>query len=225
MPGRCWPGLGDAWVSLAVDAVRADGGTRYELGLSWLTGALAALERARPDRTIHLRFGESDELIGLTRVGHLDCVVSSIRLATAGLAYELLHAEEYALVASITLLARRPLRQAADAHAHVLIDSLPDLPLFRYFLDARPAGEPWSFGGLRCLGTIAAVKQRVLEGAGVAVLPRYFIGPELRRGQLQEPLPETALQKDHFRLIWRTGHPREPEIRSLAEELRRRPLG
>jgi DNA-binding transcriptional LysR family regulator len=199
-------------------------GTRFELGLSWLTAALGSLERDRPDRTLHLRFGDSEELLTLVRLGHLDCLVSSVRLGVPGLRYELLHEERYALLASPALLARLPLRGAADAARHTLIDSLPDLPLFRYFLDARPPGEPWSFGRIRHLGTIAAVKHRVLEGAGVAVLPRYFAAPELAARQLREPLPRAPMRDDHFRLIWRAGHPREAELRALAAELRKRPL-
>jgi LysR family glycine cleavage system transcriptional activator len=199
-------------------------GTRFELGLSWLTTSLGALERARPDRLLHLRFGDSEEMIRLAREGSLDGVVSSVRLGTPGLRYELLHREHYALVASADLLARTPLRGPADCAAHTLLDCLPDLPLFRYFLDTRTAGESWSFAGLRYLGTIAAVKQRMLEGAGVAVLPRYFIAAELKSRRLREPLPRAELLSDHFRLIWRAGHPREEDLRALAHDLRQRPL-
>jgi LysR family glycine cleavage system transcriptional activator len=199
-------------------------GTRFELGLSWLTRAVASLERDRPDRILHLRYGDSEELIAQVRQGNLDCVVSSIRLGTPGVRYELLHREDYALLGSPRLLARRPLRTGEDAAQHTLLDCLPDLPLFRYFLDARAPAERWTFGAVRYLGTVAAVKYRLLEGAGVAVLPRYFVTPELRARRLREPLPGTKLLDDHFRLIWRADHPREPEIRLLAAELRRRPL-
>jgi LysR family transcriptional regulator, glycine cleavage system transcriptional activator len=199
-------------------------GTRFELGLSWLTAALGDLERARPERILHLRFGDSEELIRHCREGSLDAVVSSVRLGTPGLRYELLHREDYVLVASAGLLAKRPLRGPADSATHTLIDCLPDLPLFRYLLDTRAPGENWSFGGLRCLGAISAVKHRVLEGAGVAVLPRYFVAAELKARRLREPLPRTELLHDHFRLIWRDGHPREDDLRVLAADLRARPL-
>jgi LysR family transcriptional regulator, glycine cleavage system transcriptional activator len=199
-------------------------GTRYELGLSWLTPALSGLRATHPQRRLHLHFGESDDLLGRIRQGAIDCAVSSVRLSMPGLRYELLHLENYALVATPTLLARRPLRRPADAAAHTLLDTLPDLPLFRYFLDVRPAGEHWPFSELECLGTIAAVRYRLLEGAGVAVLPRYFVGPDLARGRLKEPLPRTTLQPDHFRLIWRITHQRDQEIRTLAAELREIPL-
>jgi LysR family transcriptional regulator, glycine cleavage system transcriptional activator len=199
-------------------------GTRFELGLSWLTPALSALRAAHPERRLHLHFGESDDLLGQIRQGAIDCAVSSVRLSMPGLRYELLHLESYALVATPALLGRRPLRRPADASTHTLLDTLADLPLFRYFLDARPAGEHWPFPEVECLGTIAAVRYRLLEGAGVAVLPRYFVGPDLARGRLKEPLPRTALQPDHFRLIWRIAHQRDQELRALAAELRAIPL-
>ena len=199
-------------------------GTRFELGLSWLTPALATLERARPQRTLHLYFGDSDDLLARVRQGLIDCAVSSTRLTAPGLRYEILHRESYVLVAMPSLLARRPLRRPADAAAQTLLDTLPDLPLFRYFLDARPAGEHWPFARVECLGTIAAVRYRLMEGAGVAVLPHYFVSADLHRHRLKEPQPRTSLQADHFRLIWRTGHQRDAEIRALAAELREIPL-
>lgn len=199
-------------------------GTRFELGLSWLTPAISSLHREIPHRRLHLRFGDSEELLRRVLDGGIDGMVSSVRLGNAGLKYELLHEEEYALVGTPSLLASNPLRSAEDAPNHTLLEVHPDLPLFRYLLDARPAGELWSFGAIDHLGAIAAVRYRALENAGVAVLPRYFITPDLDAKRLKEPLPKMKLQSDHFRLIWRTGHRREAELRQLAAELRARPL-
>jgi LysR family glycine cleavage system transcriptional activator len=199
-------------------------GTRFELGLSWLTPAIEPLARSVPYRRIHLRFGDSEELVRRVLDGGIDCVISSIRLGNPGLSYELLHQEEYALVAPPALLAHRPLRTPEDAAQHTLLEIHPDLPLFRYFLDARPAGELWSFAGVEHLGAIAAVRYRLLQGAGIAVLPRYYITADLQAKRLKEPLPKMKLQHDHFRLIWRAGHRREAELRQLASELRQRAL-
>jgi LysR family glycine cleavage system transcriptional activator len=199
-------------------------GTRFELGLSWLTPALAPLAQAQSFRRHHLRFGDSEELLRRVLDGGIDCVISSVRLGNAGLHYELLHQEDYALVASNDLLAERPLRGSEDAAGHTLLEVHSDLPLFRYFLDSRPPGEAWSFGAVERLGAIAAVRYRAIEGAGVAVLPRYFINGDLQAKRLREPLAKAKLQHDHFRLIWRAGHRREAELRQLAAELRERPL-
>jgi DNA-binding transcriptional LysR family regulator len=99
-----------------------------------------------------------------------------------------------------------------------------DLPLFRYFLDARSAREVWQFGAVQHLGAIAAVRARVLEGAGIAVLPYYFVRQDLERKRLVRLIPKTKLPSDWFRLVWRSGHAREAELRQIASELCELPL-
>ena len=42
-------------------------GTRFELGLSWLTPALKPLQARRPERTLHLVFGDSADLLDRVR--------------------------------------------------------------------------------------------------------------------------------------------------------------
>jgi LysR family transcriptional regulator, glycine cleavage system transcriptional activator len=199
-------------------------GTRFELGLSWLTPSISGLGRSRPERTVHLYFGDTDELLGRVRAGTLDCAVASCRITIWHLRYELLHREDYVLLAKPSILKKSPVRAPEDATRHKLLDLHPDLPLFRYFLDARPAGEPWTFRTTEYLGSIGAVRYRALEGAGVAVLPRYFVEHDLEEGALVQLMPKTELQHDFFRLIWRAGHPHEDEIRRLAAELRAIPL-
>lgn len=199
-------------------------GTRFELGLSWITPALQPLAALRPERTLHLVFGDSDDLVARVRNGLLDCAVTSARLTVAGLSYEVLHEEDYVFVGSAALLARTPLSRAAHATAHVLLDTAADLPLFRYFLDARGRGEAWTFGRIEYLGTIGAIRLRMLQRAGVAVLPRYFVAGDLAAGKLVEILPRVRLQRDAFRLVWRSGHAHEQALRLLAADLAKRPL-
>ncbi len=199
-------------------------GTRFELGLSWLTPSLEALARARPDRTLHLTFGDSPDLIERARLGLIDGAVTSARFTSRALRFRVLHEEGYVFVASRSLLRRKPLRNAEDATGHVLLDLSADLPLFRYFLDAQRAARVWAFARTELLGTIAAVRFRLLEGAGVGVLPRYFATPDLKAGRLVQLQPRVKLAEDFFRLIWREGHPREDELIALASDLATRPL-
>jgi len=199
-------------------------GTRFELGLSWLVPSLAALEAARPERSLHVYFGDTADLTPKVLRQELDCMVTSARLGVPGLAHTPLHEERYAFVAARGLLARRPLRRAADAKAHVLLDAHADLPLFRYFVDARPSRESWTFQRVQLLGGIGAMRARVLEGAGVAVLPLYFIGQDLARGRLLRLFPGVRMATDRFRLVFRADHRRERELRALAAELALRPL-
>lgn len=199
-------------------------GTRFELGMSWLVPALGRLEEAMPGRTLHTYFGDTPDLLPRLRRDEIDCLITSFRLADPGLAYLPLHEERYAFVGQRRLLQGLPLARASDATGHRLLDAHADLPLFRYFLDTRPPGEAWSFARVQHLGTIGAIRARTLEGAGVAVLPRYFIQKDLAAKRLQEPFPRARLASDWFRLIWRAGHPRESLIRQLGTELAALPL-
>jgi LysR family transcriptional regulator, glycine cleavage system transcriptional activator len=148
--------------------------------------------------------------------------VTSARLALADVRYAALHEERYVFVGARSL--DRRLAQPEDASHHTLLDVHPDLPLFRYFLDAAPTSAVWAFSRVEHLGAIAAIRHRVLEGAGVAVLPHYFVREDLRKERMRVLLPRVRLAADYFRLVWRAGNPREPEISALADELRKLPL-
>jgi DNA-binding transcriptional LysR family regulator len=199
-------------------------GTRFELGLSWLVPALPTLEAAAPGRTLHLTFGDHPDLLGRVMQGSLDAAVSSARIAGAAVDYRVLHRESYVFVAAAALLRKRPLRKPAEAAAHTLVDISPDLPLFRYFLDQAGGTVAWRFGRLEFLGTIGAVRQRVMQERGVAVLPEYFVAEDLARGRLRRLLTGVRLLEDSFRLFWRRGHPQAAALARLADELRALPL-
>jgi LysR family transcriptional regulator, glycine cleavage system transcriptional activator len=216
-----------------LDVVRSDGrrapfevivGTRHELGISWLLPSLDPLREARPERTVSLFFGNSNDLLGNLEKGTIDAMVSSLRLTRPGLAYAKLHEERYVFVASKALMAARPLRDADDARGHVLVDTERDLPLFRYFLDALETPEVWTFQAVERIGTIEGVRQRVRAGLAVAVLPSYFVAEDLAKKRLVRILPAIDPRVDAFRLVWRAGDPREEEFQALASDLRDRPL-
>jgi DNA-binding transcriptional LysR family regulator len=199
-------------------------GTRFELGVSWLTPALGQLEKQRPERRLHLYFGDTPDLLPRVLRGELSGMITSARLTTPGLSFARLHEEQYVLVAAAGLVKGKPFAVPSDASRHTLLDLHTDLPLFRYFLDARSAREVWQFGAVQHLGAIAAVRARVLEGAGVAVLPFYFVRPDLERKRLVRLMSKSKLPSDWFRLVWRSGHAREAELRQIAAELCELPL-
>ena len=53
---------------------------------------------------------------------------------------------------------------------------------------------------------------------------RVIVAPDLRAHRLVQLMPAVELQRDAFRLVWRTGHPREGSLRELAAELARLPV-
>jgi len=195
-------------------------GTRYEVGLSWLCPALVPLSRKRPERTIHLYTGSSGDLLWRLERGDLDAVVASMRLTSPRVSYAAVHHERYSLVG-----ATRCLRRRDDARKLILVDKTPDLPLFRYFLDALRNAEPWPFADVEYMGGIGNMRRRVLDCEDrVAVLPDFFVAKDLAAKRLVKLLPDIELLTDALRLVYRTGHPREAQLIALAADLREHPL-
>lgn len=158
------------------------------------------------------------------RGGEIDAFVSSIRLTGRGLSYAVLHDEDYVFIGTPRLLKAAPITCAPDAVRHTLVDVDASLPLFRYLLDGLGEVDEWPFSRVEMMGTIAAIRARVLAGRGVAVLPRYFVQPDLDAGRMVRILPEVEIPTDVFRLIWRESNPQAPRLRLLAEELQAIPL-
>lgn len=209
---RAVRGEGNALVELVV-------GTRDELGRSWLVPQLGPLRESLPHLRLHLYFGAGNDLLIRVRNAEIDCAITSTRFADPRLDAFVLHEERYVLVASPRLLAKKPLSRASDAGHHLLLDTHADLPLFRYFREAKSAPD-LRFSDVLRLGAIGPIKHEVLRGVGVAVLPEYFVTPELAKKRLVRLFPKVVLLSDFFRLIYRSADPRVSVIESLAERLR-----
>jgi DNA-binding transcriptional LysR family regulator len=180
-------------------------GTRFEVGLRWIVPALAQLESAHPERRLHLYFGTTEDMLPRLLTDEVNCMITSSRISTPNLNFARLLEEQVVFVASTELLAKTPHSRPEHARRHILLDKTRDLPLFRYFLDARPTEEVWVFDRVQYLGGIAAIKTRVLEGAGVAVLPLFYVRQALARGTLKQLFPKTQLPPDWLRMVWRNG--------------------
>lgn len=199
-------------------------GTRQELGLSWLLPIRRALKKKRPWLDLHLYVSSGPDLLLRIRTHEIDCAVTSTPVGDPRLDALQLHREDYALVASPSLLAERPLKKPEDAARHTLLDVSPDLPLFRYFRDAIPGGDRFRFARGSWLGGIAAIRFEARDGAGVAVLPEYFVRDDLAKRRLVRALPKAPMGHDYFRLVFRAGDPRRGVLESLAHDLSAHPL-
>ena len=199
-------------------------GTRHELGLSWLLPYVDELERQRPWLRVHLTFGGGPDLLRDVRSMRIDCVITSARLVDPKLDSIQLHDERYVFCGAASLLKRLPLRRAADAKEHTLIDAAPELPLFRYWVDAPGGGNRLRFARVSLFGTIAAIRQRVAAEAGVAVLPEYFVRADIAEHRFMRVFPSVEPQHDWFRLVFRADDRRRPLFEDLAELLRAQPL-
>ncbi len=191
-------------------------GTRHELGLSWIVPMLPRLRAGRSGLTVHLYFGSSAELLIRVRSLEIDCAIGSMRVTDPKLDSVRLHPERYVFVAQPRLLAKRPLRSAADAGRHTIIDTSAELSLFGYWRDAPGGGDRLRFERVLRIGTIAAIRDLVLAGDGVAVLPAYLVAPDLESGHLVRVFPQVKLQSDYFRLIFRADDPRRSLYEAIA---------
>jgi len=198
-------------------------GTRHELGMSWVLPALPALRAALPHVTFHLSFSGGGDLLMRVNEGTLPCAIGSMRLVDASLFGDPLHEEHYVLVGAPKHLARMPLKKESDLRAHRLVDIDPGQPLASY-LRGAPGGAELSFGEVLSMGTIAAVRELVLQGHGVAVLPEYLVADDLRKNRLTRLLPKRPLKSDWFRLFSRAGDERAALFATMAKTLRELPL-
>ncbi|GAC1358573.1 MAG: LysR family transcriptional regulator [Polyangiales bacterium] len=198
-------------------------GTRHELGISWLTPLLRPLREQHPQVTIHLYFGSGPDLLLRVRTLEIDCAITSARLGDPAFDGIAIQPEHYVFVGAPKLLRRAPLKSAEDALAHTLIDADVDLPLFRYWRDGA-GEESMPFGALLRVGTIGAIRDLVVAGEGVAVLPTYLVKHDLAQRRLQKLFPEVTAAHDFFRLVFRREDPRRPIYETLAASLARAPL-
>lgn len=199
-------------------------GTRHELGLSWLVPLLPTLREQHPGMTIHLYFGSGSDLVLRVRTLQIDCAVTSTVLTDPKLDSARLHEEKYAFVAAPSLLDERPFTEPAHAKHHTLIDTTEELPLFRYWRNAPGGVDSLQFDKVRRMGTIAAIRHIVLQGAGVAVLPHYFVAEDLSAKRLARVFSRVKPLSDHFRLVFRADDPRRSAYESLAAAMLEAPL-
>jgi LysR family glycine cleavage system transcriptional activator len=198
-------------------------GTRHELGLSWILPQVDTLQEVHPFLELNLYFGSGPDLVNRVRNMELDCAVTSTPIADPKLDALRLHREDYVLVASPALLKKQPFRTIADAAQHTLIDIDDRLTLFRYWRDS-PKGEPATFGKLVRFGTIEAIRRRVVAGAGVGVLPKYLVEPDISEKRLKILIPQVEAIHDWFRLVFRSDDGRRSVFELLAKSLSASPL-
>ena len=199
-------------------------GTRHELGVSWILPQLDALTKAQPWLRLHLYFGSGADILMRVRSMEIECAVTSSRLTDPKLDSLRLHREEYVFVGASALLEKKPLEKPKHADAHTLLDTDVGLSLFRYFRDAPGGGDHLRFGSVMHLGTIEAIRLRVLAQAGIAVLPEYLVRKDIASGRLARILPGVALISDWFRLIFRVDDPRRAIYEQMAAQMSEVPL-
>jgi LysR family glycine cleavage system transcriptional activator len=199
-------------------------GTRHELGLSWILPQLDGLTKTQPWLRLHLYFGSGADILMRVRSMEIECAVTSSRLTDPKLDSLRLHREDYVFVGAAALLEKKPLDKPKHAEQHTLLDTDVGLSLFRYFRDAPGGGDHLHFGSVVRLGTIEAIRLRLLAQAGIAVLPEYLVRKDIAAGRLAKILPSVTLISDWFRLIFRDDDPRRSIYEQMAKQMSEMPL-
>jgi LysR family glycine cleavage system transcriptional activator len=198
-------------------------GTRHELGMSWVVPMLPKLRADNAGVTFHVYFGSGVDLLSRVRALDIHCAVGSMRVTDPVIASVPLHSEAYVLVASPKLLAQKPIRRADDTREHTFFDVNLTMPLFSYLREAQ-GGAAFAFARTIAMGTIASVRELVLWGEGIAVLPEYLVAPDLKAKRLVRVLPRQPLQQDWFRLYFRDDDPRRSLFEGISKTMRSEPL-
>jgi DNA-binding transcriptional LysR family regulator len=199
-------------------------GTRHELGLSWILPQLDELTRDQPFLQFHLYFGSGSDLLLRVRTMEIDCCVTSTRLTDNKLDHVRLHREDYVFVGAKSALEKQPFSRPEHATSHTLLDVDANLSLFRYWRESSEGGDRLKFGRVVRLGTIEAIRRRVLAGAGLAVLPEYLVRGDIKSGKMRVILPSVTPDHDYFRLVFRGDDPRRSIYERMAERMMKNPL-
>ena len=176
---------------------------------AWLRPRLAALLEAHPALVLTVRFGVPSELARALVVGELDLAVLSADVPSPLLERETIFVETFVAVASPAYLAAHGTPRTPDAlltHRFLAFDR--DLPMH----------GPWwraAFGRTKAEARVVAWVESLDEllglaaaGAGITVLPDYFVADALARGEVVVVAPKgkrPLAAKNPIVAAWRRG--------------------
>ena len=130
---------------------------------------------------LSLSFGSSTELLADLQAGQLDLVVSTIRPRSAEMQSWPLMDEEFWLVAAPSLDV--PEGSVSRLSAVPMVSFNRELAIVRRFWNAVFGAEPL-FDAVLTVSDLLGVKQAVLAGFGMSVLPSYLVEQEVADGRL-----------------------------------------
>lgn len=188
-------------------------------GKRYVIPVVAALSKTHPQLRIDL---DLTERLADPIEDRLDAVIRIGRLADSSLIATRISTQTRLLCACPAYIAEAGMPEAAAAlSSHRLIDKLHGADLLGWadFMGQALAPEQAAF---RC-DDFEAMRQAALAGFGIALLPDWVVGPDVKAGSLQlvsaRPVRAASLQTD----IHLLRAPVEPaaKLRVFVEELRR----
>ncbi len=186
------------------------------LATNWLAGRLGKFQLARPQLAV--RMDATDRMIDFAG-GEADVAIRGMRAPTPGLACHFLMRMPFTPLASPVLLARYPpVRAPADLIAMPRLS--PDDDWWKLWFDTAMGSEVdinahpgMRFDSQVLQGTAA------LAGHGVAVLSPIMWEPALAAGQLVRLLPQVAMYRNSFWLVYPEGKRGLAKVRAFRDWL------
>jgi len=228
--------LADAFAAIddALDAARAaEGAVRGEVRLGaprpftrvYLRERLARLVAAHEELVVDVAFGAPAELERALLAGDLDLAVLARPPESSAIEAAPMVVEMFAAVASPAYLrARGTPRTAADFDAHRLVVFDRDLPMHAAWWRATFGARAPVRGKVACrIASLDEMLALAITGAGIAVLPDYFVAPALAAREVVAIAPGGARRRarNEILLAQRRGAVPSARVRAVRDALTR----
>lgn len=226
--------LGSAFAAIddALDAARAAEGTiRGEVRLgaprpftrAYLRGRLAGLLAAHGELVLDVTFGTPTELERALVAGDLDLAVLARPPESTAIEAAPFVVETFEAVAAPAYLrARGTPRTAADFDAHRLIVFGGDLPMHAAWWRATFGPRAPLRGRITCrIASLDEMLALAAAGAGIAVLPDYFVAPALAAREVVALTPGATRRRarNEILLAQRRGAASSARVRAVYDGL------
>lgn len=184
-------------------------------GTRWLAPRLPGFIAANPGITINLT----------TRLVPFDFQAESVDAAIhfglpewPGAQLDLLMSETVVPACSSALLARHRFRKPADLVKAPLLHLVSRPDAWEHWFAAMGVAVEEVHGML--VDQFAMAAQAAISGLGVALLPRFLIGDELRRGDLVEAMHAPVESAERYYLAWPPARETYPPLQAFREWIR-----
>ena len=171
-------------------------GANIEFGTTVLVRKLRPLLEATP--SLHVDFRFHDDLAGLLLRDEIDMAVDCRPHGHRSVEATPLFREKYVIVAAPSFLAAHPVRRPADLERVPVLSRDKDGRWWANALRAMPGRERPVLSHVVQVDQVRGMVHAVLEGYGVALLPKYTVLGKVARGELVTLFPKLPLLEDWF---------------------------
>lgn len=189
---------------------------------AWLRPRLARLVADNPRLTLDVSFGGPSELERRLLAREIDFAVLTREAEAQSVEQETLFVETFLAVAAPRYLQQRGTpRTAGEIEEHRMIVFDRDLPMLAPWWRAAFGARTPLRGDVACrVASLDEMLALAEAGAGIAVLPDYFVEKSVERGRLAI-VPAKRPAKNAIVLAWRRGAIPTARFRAVKDALRR----